>query len=96
MKVEPALVNELKTQFDSIAFGEPRQLPVQKVRELVLSTYLAPQEVVDKFIAVIDDVRGSGLPQLLTVLFASGEERLRCDHPDHRGVQVRDCSRNRS
>jgi len=55
MKVEPALVTELKAQFDQIASGEPKSLPTLKVRELVLSTYLAPQDVVDKFIAIIDE-----------------------------------------
>jgi len=55
MKVDADLLKELREQFEALAGGPDKSLPLERVRELAKTTYLAPQEVVDKFISALDD-----------------------------------------
>jgi hypothetical protein len=54
MKVEERLIKELTTQFESLATTEGKTVPLEKIREMVSTSYLAPPQVVDKFVSVLD------------------------------------------
>jgi hypothetical protein len=54
MKIEERLTKELTAQFDAVASTEGKTVPLEKIREMVYSSYLAPPQLVDKMVAVLD------------------------------------------